>query len=55
MVSKYYKISHEIAHLSIFSLNFYLYLFTYLINKLRRLKIYHLKGEMSSPAPMEII
>ena len=62
MVSKYYKITQKSLgnnSFKSFQLYFYmyglfLYLQTYLINKLR-LKIYLLKGEKSLSAEMEII
>ena len=63
MVSKYYKISQEsLGSNSFKSFQLYLYMYslfscflTYLINKLRRLKIYFLYGEKSLSTEMEII
>ena len=62
MVSKYYKITQKSLgnkyfksfQLYLYMYSLFLYLKTYLINKLR-LKIYLLKGEKSLSAEMEII
>ena len=62
MVSKYYKItqkslgnkSFKSSQLYLYMCGLFLYLQTYLINKLR-LQIYFLKGEKSLSAEMEII
>ena len=62
MVSKYYKITQKSlgnkyfksCQLYLYMYSLFLYLQTYLINKLR-LKIYLLKGEKSLSAEMEII
>ena len=63
MVSKYFKItqkslgnnSFKSFQLCLYMYSLFLYLLTYLINKLRRLKVYFLKGEKSLSAVMEII
>ena len=62
MVSKYFKISNKLLgndSFQSFQLYFcvnslFLYLLTYYIDKLRRLKIHLPKGEMSLSAEMEI-
>ena len=63
MVSKYFKItqkslgnnSFKSFQLCLYMYSLFLYLLTYLINKLRRLKVYFFKGEKSLSAVMEII
>ena len=63
MVSKYFKItqkslgnnSFKSFQLCLYMYSLFLYLLTYLINNLQRLKVYFVKGEKSLLAVMEII
>ena len=63
MISKYYKIiqkslgknSFKSFQLYLYFYSLFLYLLTHLINKLRRLKIYFLKGEKSLSAEIETV
>ena len=63
MVSKYFKItqkslgnnSFKSFQFCLYMYSLFLYLLTYLINKLQRLKVYFFKGKKSLSAVMEII